>query len=353
MSQISTFGTTRGCLPKSVSYDFGCEWGQNVKRREFLCVLGGSAIPWPFAASAQSAVIGFLHSGSQPNWVHALTAFRDSLSEAGYVEDRNIKIEYRWADDQYNRLPMLAADLVGRKPSLIVAGGGSITARAAKQATSTIPIVFAMGADPVKLGIVASFNRPGANVTGVTFLLNALVAKRLELLRQLVPSLRLIGIIVNPENPNAQSDVRDAEDAARALGVQTYVANIRSEGETEAAFESLRQRKIGALLVLPDPNFASRRNQIVSLAARHSLPAMYFGREFAEAGGLMTYSASITSAYHLAGGYVDRILKGEKPADLPVQQPTKYELVINLKTAKALGLAVPGDLLVTADELIE
>jgi len=209
-----------------------------------------------------------------------------------------------------------------------------------------------MGADPVKLGIVASFNRPGANVTGVTFLLNALVAKRLELLRQLVPSLRLIGIIVNPENPNAQSDVRDAEDAARALGVQTYVANIRSEGETEAAFESLRQRKIGALLVLPDPNFASRRNQIVSLAARHSLPAMYFGREFAEAGGLMTYSASITSAYHLAGGYVDRILKGEKPADLPVQQPTKYELVINLKTAKALGLAVPGELLVTADELI-
>jgi ABC-type uncharacterized transport system substrate-binding protein len=325
-----------------------------VKRREFLCVLGGAATSWPFAASAQQlTVIGFLHSGSQGNWVHALTAFRGSLSEAGYVEDQNVKIEYRWANDQYNRLPMLAADLVGRKPSLIFAGGGSVTVRAAKQATSTVPIVFAFGGDPVKLGIVASFNRPGANVTGVTFLLNALVAKRLELLRQLVPSVRLIGIIVNPENPNAQNDVRDAEDAAMTLGVQTYVANIRSEGETEAAFESLRQQKAGALLVLPDPNFVSRRNQIVLLAARHSLPAIYFGREFVEAGGLMSYSASVTNAYHLAGGYVDRILKGEKPADLPVQQPTKYELVINLKTAKALGLSVTQSLQVAADEVIE
>jgi ABC-type uncharacterized transport system substrate-binding protein len=324
-----------------------------VKRREFLCVLGGAATSWPFAASAQPTVIGFLHSGSQGNWVHALRAFRGSLNEAGYVENQNVKIEYRWADDQYNRLPMLAADLVGRKPSLIVAGGGSVAVRAAKQATSTVPIVFAIGGDPVKLGLVTSFNRPGANVTGVTFLLNALVAKRLELLRELVPSVRLIGIIVNPENPNAQSDVRDAEDAARTLGVRTYVANVRSEGETEAAFESLRQQKVGALLVLPDPNFASRRNQIVSLAARHSLPAIHFGREFVEAGGLMTYSASITNAYHLAGGYVDRILKGEKPADLPVQQPTKYELIINLKTAKALGLSIGQSLQVAADELIE
>jgi putative ABC transport system substrate-binding protein len=275
------------------------------------------------------------------------------LSEVGYVEDQNVKMEYRWADDQYDRLPMLAVDLLGRKPSLIVAGGGSVTVHAAKQATSTVPIVFAIGGDPVKLGLVASLNRPGGNVTGVTFLLNALVAKRLELLRQLVPSLRLIGMIVNPANPNALSDVRDAENAERTLGVQTYVANIRSEGETEVAFESLRQQKVDALLVLPDPNFASRRNQIVSLAARHSLPAMYFGREFAEAGGLMTYSASIISAYHLAAGYVDRILKGEKPADLPVQQPTKYELVINLKTAKALGVAVPSGLMVAADEVIE
>lgn len=324
-----------------------------MKRREFLCVLGGTATAWPFAASAQPTVIGFLHSGSQGNWTHALTAFRGSLGEAGYIENQNVKIEYRWADDQYNRLPSLAVDLVGRNPSLIVAGGGSIAALAAKRATSTVPIVFAMGADPVKMGLVASFNRPGANVTGVTFLLNALVAKRFELLRQLVPSVRLIGIIVNPDNPNAQNDVRDAQDAARTLGVQTYVANIRSEGETEAAFEGLRQQKVGALLVLPDPNFASRRNQIISLAARHSLPAIYFGREFMEAGGLMTYSASITNAYQLAAKYVDRILKGEKPADLPIQQPTKYELIINLKTAKTLGLSIPQSLQVAADELIE
>jgi putative ABC transport system substrate-binding protein len=327
---------------------------QHMKRREFLCVLGGTAILWPLGAHTQSTIlIGFLHSGSQANWGHALTAFRGSLSEAGYVESQNMKIEYRWADDQYNRLPSLALDLVDRKPSLIVAGGGSIAAIAAKRATSTVPIVFAMGADPVKMGLVASFNRPGANVTGVTFLLNALVAKRFELLRQLVPSVRLIGIIVNPDNPNAQNDVRDAQDAARTLDVQTYVANIRSENETEAAFESLRQQKAGALLVLPDPNFASRRNQIISLAARHSLPAIYFGREFVEAGGLMTYSASITNAFQLAGKYVDRILKGEKPADLPIQQPTKYELIINLKTAKTLGLSVSQSLQVAADELIE
>jgi putative ABC transport system substrate-binding protein len=275
------------------------------------------------------------------------------LNQAGYVEDQNVKVEYRWADDQYNQLPTLAADLVGRKPSLIFTGGGSVAVLAAKRATSTVPIVFAIGGDPVKLGVVASLNRPGANATGVTFLLNALVAKRLELFRQLVPSLRLVGIIVNPDNPNAQNDVRDAENAARMLNVQTYVANIRSARDTEAAFESLRQQKVGALLVLPDPSFASRRNQIISLAARYLLPAIYFGREFVEVGGLMTYSASITNAYHLAVAYVDRILKGEKPADLPVQQPTKYELVINLKTAKALGLSIAPSLQVAADELIE
>jgi len=324
-----------------------------VKRRVFLCGLGSTAISWTFPANAQLTVIGLLHSGSQANWGHALTAFRGSLRDAGYVEGQNVKIEYRWADDQYTRLSTLAAELVGHKPALIVAGGGSIAVLAAKQATSTIPVVFAIGADPVRLGIVASFNRPGANVTGVTFLLNALVAKRLELLRQLVPSVRLIGIIVNPDNPNAQTDVRDAEEAAETLGVQTHVANIRNEGEIEEAFEHLRQQNVGALLVLPDPNFASRRNQIVSQAARHSLPAMYFGREFVEVGGLMSYSASITNAYHLAGVYVDRILKGERPADLPVQQPTKYELIINLKTAKALGLSVAQSLQVAADELIE
>ena len=323
-----------------------------MRRREFLGVLGGAAA-MPVVARAQQTSIGFLHSGSPREWTHAVAAFQGSLKEAGYSDDQNVSIEYRWANDQYDRLPNLAADLVTRSPSLIVAGGGSLSALAAKRATSAIPIVIAIGADPVRMGLVASLNRPGGNVTGVTFLLNALVAKRLELLRELVPTARLIGVIVDPVNPNAENDLRETEDAARALGLRIFAAKARSEADIEAAFEAFGRQKVDAVILLPDPNFLSRRGQIVALAARHLLPTMYFGRDFATAGGLMSYSASLTEAYRLAAGHASRILKGEKPADLPILQPTKFEFVINLKTAKALGLAVPLTLQASADEVIE
>jgi putative ABC transport system substrate-binding protein len=324
-----------------------------MRRREFITLLGGAAVAWPGAARAQQPVVGFLNSGSQKEWAHAVAAFQGSLKEAGYVPDQNLRIEYRWAQDQYDRLPTLAADLAGRNPSVMFVGGGTLAALAAKRATSTIPIVFAIGSDPVKMGLVGALNRPGGNMTGVTFLLNALVAKRLELLREVAPSVGAIGILVNPTNPNAQSDVRDVQDAARVLGLSTHVENIRSENEIEMAFEELRRERVGAFILLPDPNFISRRNQIVALAARHAFPGMYFGREFAVAGGLMTYSASLTEAYRLAGGYVSRILNGANPAELPVLQPTKYELVINLTTAKALGVDVSLQLQQLADEVIE
>jgi len=323
-----------------------------MRRREFIAGLA-SAATWPLAARAQQTSIGFLHSGSPREWAHAVAAFQTSLKEAGYGDGQNVTIEYRWANDQYDRLPNLAADLVARRPSLIMAGGGSLSALAAKRATSTIPIVTAIGADPVKMGLAASLNRPGGNVTGVTFLLNALVAKRLELLRELVPTARLIGVIVDPINPNAENDLRDTEDAARALGLQIFAAKARSEADIEAAFEALNRQRSDAVILLPDPNFLSRRSQIVALAARHLLPTMYFGRDFAVAGGLMSYSASLVEAYRLAAGYVGRILKGEKPADLPILQPTKFEFVINLKTAKALGVTVPLTLQASADEVIE
>jgi putative tryptophan/tyrosine transport system substrate-binding protein len=324
-----------------------------MRRREFITLLGGAAVAWPGAARAQQPVVGFLNSGSQKEWAYAVGAFQGSLKEAGYVPDQNLRIEYRWAQDQYDRLPTLAADLAGRNPSVMFVGGGTLAALAAKRATSTIPIVFAIGSDPVKMGLVGALNRPGGNMTGVTFLLNALVAKRLELLREVAPSVGAIGILVNPTNPNAQSDVRDVQDAARVLGLRTHVENIRSENEIEMAFEELRRERVGAFILLPDPNFISRRNQIVALAARHAFPGMYFGREFAVAGGLMTYSASLTEAYRLAGGYVTRILNGANPAELPVLQPTKYELVINLTTAKALGVDVSLQLQQLADEVIE
>ena len=299
-----------------------------MRRRDFLALLGGAAAAWPVAVHAQQAAIptvGFLHSGSQVEWAHAVATLLGGLKDTGYVEDQNVKIHYRWAEDQYDRLPALAAELVGRNVSLIVVGGGAIAALAAKRATSTIPIVFAIGADPVKMGLVASLHRPGANVTGVSFLLNALVAKRLEFLREVVPSVDVLGVLVNPANPNAQNDVNDVEDAARTLGLRTVVGYIRSDKDIEAEFEKLSQRHAGAFILLPDPSFLSKRDQIVLLAARYSLPGMYFVREFAVAGGLMTYSASLTDAYRLAGLYAGRILKGEKSSDLPVVQPTRFE----------------------------
>ena len=298
-------------------------------------------------------VVGFLHSSTQREWAHLLTAFHQGLKEAGFVEGQTVTMMYRWAEGQFDRLPGMAADLMGGKPDLIVTGGGAVAALAAKRATSTIPIVVMVGADPVKLGLVASLNRPGGNLTGVSYLFNALVAKRLDFLRAFAPSTGAIGMLVNPANPNAQGDIAEVQDAARTLGLASHVGNAGRESEIDTAFDALRQQGAGALIVLPDPYFLDRRNQIVALAARHSMPAIYFVREFAAAGGLMSYSASLTEAYGLAGSYTGRILKGEKPADLPVVQPTKFELVINLKTAKALGLEVPDRLLALADEVIE
>jgi putative ABC transport system substrate-binding protein len=323
-----------------------------MRRREFIILAGGAAA-FPLAARGRQTSIGFLHSGLEREWTHALAAFHDGLKKAGYADNQNVTFMYRWADDQYDRLPALAADLVGGKNSAIVVGGGTLAALAAKRATSMIPIVIAIGGDPVKMGLVASLNRPGGNLTGVSFLLNALVAKRLELLREFVPTVKQIGIITDPENPNAENDLRETEDAARTLGLHTSVARVRREADMEPALEALSRQNADALIFLPNPNFLSWRNQIVALAARYLLPAMYFGRDFAAAGGLMSYSASLTEAYRLAAGYVSRILKGERPADLPILQPTKFEFVINLKTAKALGFDVPLHLQQLADEVIE
>ena len=327
-----------------------------MNRREFIALIGGAASVWPEMARAQQAMplIGFLHGGSQREWAHLIEAFRQGLSDAGFVEGRNIAgMEIRWAEGQFDRLPGMATDLVNRQPALIATDGGTVTAQAAKRATSTIPIIFTLGGDPVKSGSVASLNRPGGNLTGVSFLLNALVGKRLELLREFAPSSGSIGMLVNLRNPIASDDVRDVRDAARQLGLQTHVASASNRSEIDAAFDDLRRQQVGALIVLPDATFISQRAQIVALAARHALPAIYFLREFAEGGGLMSYSASSIEARRWAGGLAARVLKGEKPTELPVLQPTRYELVLNLRTAKTLGLTVPPTLLATADEVIE
>jgi putative ABC transport system substrate-binding protein len=327
-----------------------------MKRRNFIATLGAAAT-WPVAARAQQPampLIGFLHGGSQREWAHLVQAFRQGLSQAGFVEGRNIAdIEFRWAEGQFDRLPGMAADLVNRKPALIATDGGTVTAQAAKRATSTIPIIFSLGGDPVKSGLVASLNRPGGNLTGVSGLINALGGKRLELLRELAPSTSLIGILVNPKNPIAQDDLRDVQDAAGKLGLQTVVENASDTGEIDAAFDGLRRQQARALIVLPDVTFISRRSQIIELAARHALPAIYFLREFAQAGGLMSYSGNSLEMRRWAGELAARVLKGEKPTELPVLQPTRYELVLNLRTAKDLGLTVPPTLLARADEVIE
>ena len=321
-----------------------------MKRREFITLLGGAAT-WPLAARAQQpgvALIGLL-SGTQLD-DRMLSAIRQGLKEAGYIEGPNVAIKYRTADGRFNRLPGLAAELVADPVAVIVALGTQ-AAVAAKAATGTIPMVFVIGTDPVELGLVSSLNRPGGNVTGVTFLVNALGAKRLELLRELVPGTKLIGFLVNPANPTTQSHITDIQAAARALGVELLMLNASSDREIDAAFESLAQQRVNAVIIGTDQLFTSRRDQLVVLAARHALPAIHYLREFADAGGLISYGAIITDAYRLAGGYA--ILKGDKPADLPVQQTVKFELAINLKTAKTLGLTVPDKLLVAADEVIE
>jgi putative tryptophan/tyrosine transport system substrate-binding protein len=327
-----------------------------MQRREFLGVLGGAATAWPFAVRAQQSavpVVGFLGIAAPAEWAHFVAAFRQGLREAGYEDGRNVAIEFRWAEGQGARLPDLAADLAGRKVSVIVPSAGIAAARAARAASASIPIVFVMGGDPVAFGLVASINRPGGNTTGVSFLLNVLAAKRIGLLRDLVPTATAIGLLVNPDNPNAKADTIAAQEAARTLGQQTHVVHARTERELDAAFASLMQERVAALFVASDTMFVSQRDRLVELAASHALPAIYDRRELAAAGGLVSYGANFAEAHRLVGVYAGRILKGEKPADLPVLQPTKFELVINLKTAKSLGLIVPQNLLVAADELIE
>ena len=281
-----------------------------------------------------------------------MAAFRQGLKEGGFVEGQNVKIEYRWAEGQYDRLPALAADLVRRKVAVIAATGGTVSVLAAKAATTTIPIVFTTGADPVKIGLVTNLNRPSGNITGASFFTNPLAAKRLELLRELVPNATLIAFLVNPNSPNAGPDVTEAQDAARSLGLQLLVVRAGTERELAGAFATVEQRA-GALLVAADAFFISRRDQLVELAARHMVPTIYFANEFAEAGGLTSYGLSQTDVYRQAGIYAGHILKGAKPTDLPVVLPTKYEFVINMKTAKTLGLTFPVTLLGRADKVIE
>jgi putative ABC transport system substrate-binding protein len=300
-----------------------------------------------------SSVVGFLHPSSAEAYASLMPAFRKGLGEVGYVEGRNLTIEYRWADDHYDRLPALAAELVGQRVGVIATASATAAALAAKAATSTIPIVFTIGADPVRFGLVASLNRPGGNVTGVSYLSNLLVTKQLELLQELVPSASEFGLLVNPSNPNAEFDTRQAKVAAESLGHKIHVAYASTERDVGTAFAALIERRVAALVMVPDVLFVSQREQLVTLAARHAIPSIYSNRVYADAGGLISYGASQLDVYRSAGIYVGRILSGEKPADLPVIQPTKFELVINLKTAKALGLTIPPSLLAHADEVIE
>jgi putative ABC transport system substrate-binding protein len=327
-----------------------------LKRREFITLLGGATATWPLAAHAQqpaTPVVGFLSNGWQQSDAVRLAAFRQGLSEIGYVEGQNVASEYRWAEDHYDRLPALAAELVRRQPTVIVAVGGPASALAAKTATKTISIVFAMSSDPVKLGLVASLNRPGGNMTGATTLASMVVAKQFEALHETVPKATVAGFLVNPNNPSAETDTREAQEATRTLGLQLNILNASTEREIDTAFTTLTENGAGGVVVVADALFNSRPNQLVALAARHALPTIYSLREFAEAGGLLSYGTSIADVYRQVGVYTGRILKGEKPADLPVVQSTRVELVINVKTAKSLGLTFPITLLGRADEVIE
>jgi putative ABC transport system substrate-binding protein len=327
-----------------------------MKRRDFFTLVGGAVAAWPLSAHAQQPaipVIGFLHSGASGPLAAQVAAFNQGLNEIGYVAGQNVAIEYRWAEGQYDRLPALAADLVGRKVSVLAPAGGIPPALAAKAATTTIPIVFLMGSDPLKAGVVTSINRPEGNVTGVSFLINSMGTKRFELLSQMAPRASTIGILVNPTNPDAEIEARDAQVAAQAVGRKLLVVKASSENDFEAAFATLVEQEAGAFTIGGDPFFDSRRDQIIALAAHHRLPAIYLLRIYPAAGGLMSYGTSLSDAYRQQGVYVGRILKGTKPADLPVIQPTKFEFVLNLKTAKALGLNVLPSLLAIADEVIE
>jgi putative tryptophan/tyrosine transport system substrate-binding protein len=335
-------------------------WGHmqinHLGRRKFIALLGGAAVPWPLAAGAQQPsmpVIGFLNPRSLRSDSRLVTAFHQGLGETGYVQGKNVAIEYRWAEGHNDRLPALTADLVRRQVAVIVATGGNVSALAAQAVSTTIPIVFTLGGDPIMLGLVTSLSRPGGNITGISALTGLLGAKRLELLHELVPKATMIGIVMNPTNPIAEAYARDLQGAARTRWQQIHIQNASSEGEIDTAFASLVELRAGAILIVTDAFFIGRRDQLVALAARYAIPTIYENRDFAAAGGLISYGTDLADMYRQAGVYAGRILKGEKPADLPVMLPTKFELVINAKTAKALGLEIPPMLLALADEVIE
>jgi putative tryptophan/tyrosine transport system substrate-binding protein len=327
-----------------------------MRRREFITLLGGAVAAWPLTARAQqlgTPVIGFLSGASPGPFAHLAAAFREGLKETGYIDGQNVAIEYRWSEGQYDRLPSLASDLVRRGVSVIAATGGSAVAHAAMAATGTIPIVFSSGADPVKVGLVASFSRPGGNVTGVHLLIGALDPKKFGLLRELVPQATLVGALLNPNVEDFQIRLADIQEAARSVGQRIHIVYASTERELDTAFAELSQLRAGALVVGADVFFNSRRDQIVALAARYAMPAIYEGRDYAVAGGLMSYGTNPAEGYHQVGLYTGRILKGTKPADLPVFQLTKFQFVINLKTAKALGVKISDNVLSLADEVIE
>jgi putative ABC transport system substrate-binding protein len=329
-----------------------------MKRRDFIGAIGGavaaSSSLWPHAARAQQMpVIGFLSSQSPGAIPHVLPFFRQGLAELGLVEGKNVRIEFRWAEDHYDRLPAFAAEFIRDNVAVIIAAGGNVTALAARKATATIPIVIPITADPVKAGLVESFNRPGGNVTGIALLTVELDAKRIEFLCEIVPKAEVIGALIDASRFEAETQIKSVKEAAQAVGRPLVIASATTEGDFDTAFELLAREKVSAMLVTASPLFTSRRDHIIALTARYAIPAIFQFREFAVAGGLVSYGASVTDAYHQAGLYAARILKGEKPSDLPIVQPTKFDLVINMKTAKALGLEVPPALLARADEVLE
>jgi putative ABC transport system substrate-binding protein len=327
-----------------------------MKRRQFITLLGGAAVALPLAARAQQSgmpVVGFLSSLAPSDLSHVMPPFQQGLDRAGFVEGRNVAIEYRWAEGDYHRLPALAADLVSRKVAVIAAISGTPAALAAKAATTTIPIVFAIGGDPVAPGLVNSLSRPGGNVTGVSFFNAPVVSKRLDLARELAPSGSTIAILVNPNNPPSAAEGAAVQAAAVAVGQPLRIVTASTQNEIDAAFAAIKQERIGAVLVSPDPLFFSERVKLVVLMARHTLPTIFADPEHVRAGGLISYGSSRTDAYRQAGDYVGRIVRGEKPGGLPVVLPTKFHLLINLKTAKSLGIDIPGTVLARADEVIE
>lgn len=326
-----------------------------MKRRDFIALIAGAS-GWPLAARAQQAsipVVGFMSGRAPEESADLVTAFRQGMAESGLVDGQNVTIEFRWAYGDYDRLPALVADLVNRKVAVLVGVGGDVSAIAAAKATTTIPVVFGMGGDPVKVGIVASFNRPGGNVTGYTVWTNEMESKRLGLLRELVPAIPVIGVLVNPRFPPTAQELDDLESAAKGVGQRLFVGHANDDPELAAALASFVDQHVGALLVTASPFFDTRRNRIISFVAQNRLPAIYHFREYAVAGGLISYGPNIAESYKNAGVYAGRILKGEKPGDLPILQPSKFDFVINLKTAKALGLTVPPTLLAEAGEVIE